>query len=82
MLHSDLEEMSLGSDASTQAELIGSKDQHKKHANTIQPSTNSIKVGGSFLDGSFDDLFTNTDNMPDLDARYTSKSDPEGGAPG
>lgn len=75
-LQSNLEEMSLGSDDSSEkvfAERLQVCTDHNNH--NLNPSN----LGDPIIDDSSDDFSHTTDIMPDLDTQYKFNSDPEGG---
>ncbi|KAI2499922.1 hypothetical protein MHU86_14543 [Fragilaria crotonensis] len=76
-LHTDLEEMSLGSDNNGNTESPG---RPARLSLLFHPPESNQTMGGLLLDDSSDDFSTNIDVMPGLDTQYTSPSDPEGGA--
>lgn len=75
-LHSNLEEMSLGSDEHEQS--ICSERTERNQQPKITEDT--VQAGMSLLDDASDDFSsTTTDDMPDLDPQYNFSRDPEGG---
>jgi predicted nucleic acid-binding Zn-ribbon protein len=75
-LHSDLEEMSLGSDESDNA--ITTARMARSQQTTYIPDT--AQLGIPLFDDASDDFSSaTTEVMPDLDTQYKTTSDPEGG---
>jgi hypothetical protein len=64
-LHSELEEMSLGSDVCEQDNMLGVKERLP----SVHRHTTPLQVGASLLDDSLDEFSLPTEAQPDLGAR-------------